>query len=332
MKRFILSSVLIIAFAAVSFADVRFTSGKSVSNIPFKLLNNHIYLQVSVNNSKPLWFLLDTGAGNVINLRHAQALGLKLTSAGQTTGVGEGMADVFITDNVSYSLPGVTVTQQKFAVLSLANVEECLTKVDIDVEGQIRPRTPVATDKEERPMDGILGDQFLRLFVVEIDFIKKTINLHDPESYRYKGDGEKIPLEIEPSRIYMRAPITGITGSAINGRFYIDTGSATAITLASPFVDQNKLLPPPDQTTPFPICGIGGDSQTQIGRVNEISLGKIKVEKSITMFSRAKNGVLASSDFSGHIGNALLRNFRVVFDYSRRVMILERVKELPVTN
>jgi predicted aspartyl protease len=38
----------------------------------------HALITVSVNNSKPLWFLLDTGASNLINLRHAQALGLKL--------------------------------------------------------------------------------------------------------------------------------------------------------------------------------------------------------------------------------------------------------------
>ncbi|HKV37230.1 MAG TPA: hypothetical protein VJP89_23005, partial [Pyrinomonadaceae bacterium] len=74
MKRLIVASVLVIAFAAVSLgkpSDVRFASGKSALNIPFKLLNNHIYLQVSVNDAEPLWFLLDTGAANIINRRHA---------------------------------------------------------------------------------------------------------------------------------------------------------------------------------------------------------------------------------------------------------------------
>ena len=109
-------------------------------------------------------------------------------------------------------------------------------------------------------MDGVLGVELFRLFVVEIDYVAKTINLHAPENYRYQGEGEKIPLEIREKYIYMRAPITASNHTALTGLFRIDSGSAAALVLASPFVEQNKLLPPANQTTPFPICGIGGDS------------------------------------------------------------------------
>lgn len=325
MKRLIVSSALIITFAAVSLgkaADVRFASGKSALNIPFKLLNNHIYLHVSVNDSEPLWFILDTGAGNIINQRHAAALGLKPVSSGQTTGVGEGVTDYFLTENVSFKLPGVTIGNQKVAVLSLENVEECLTRIDVDAEGQIITRA-AARAKGEHPIDGVLGAEFFRLFVVEIDYATKTINLHEPQSYRYLGDGEKLQLEFNGPHIFMRASISAATHTALPSRFLIDSGSAMAVVLTSPFVEQNKLLPPANQTTPFPACGIGGDSQTQIGKIGEVRLGKIKVENPITMFSQAKNGELARSDYSGQIGGATLRRFRVVFDYSRKLMILK---------
>lgn len=324
MKRLIVCSALIIAFAAIASGkapDVRFASGKSALNIPFKLLNNHIYLQVSVNDAEPLWFILDTGAGNIINRRHAQALGLKTVSAGQATGVAEGVADYWRTENVSFKLPGVTLANQKFAVLSLENVEECLTRIDVDSEGQITTRTATRA-KGEHPIDGVLGTEFFQLFVVEIDYVAKTINLHEPKSYRYEGDGEKIQLEFDGRHIYMRGSISTATHSDLSGRFLIDSGSAMAVVLTSPFVDQNKLLPPANQTTPFPACGIGGDSQTQIGRISEMRLGKLKVENPVTMFSQAQNGELARSDYSGQIGAATLRRFKVVFDYSQKVMIL----------
>jgi|SRR5215213_7299026 len=328
MKRFVLSSAVIMACAAIALAnvsDVRFASGRSALNIPFKLFKNHIYLQVSVNGAKPLWFLLDTGAGNIINLKHARSFGLRLTPAGQTTGNGEGLADLFTTDNISYSLPGVTVGRQKFAVLSLENVEECVQKLDIDAEGRLTARARAAGEKLDQAMDGVLGAEFFRLFVVEIDYVTKTINLYDPENYRYVGDGERIPLEIDMRvHIFMRAQITASTHSSLSGRFLIDTGSAAALMLTSPFVEQNKLLPPADQTTPFPVCGIGGDSQTQVGKISEIRLGNVKVENPITMFSQARNGVLADPEISGNIGNAILRRFKVVFDYSRKVMILDQ--------
>jgi hypothetical protein len=328
MYRFILSISLIISCCAVSFGetpDVRFASGKSALNLPLRIYNNHVYLQVSVNNAKPLWFLLDTGAGSIIiNLRNARALGLKLDPAGQTTGVGEGLADVFFAENVSFALPGVTIAHEKFAVLSLENVEECSNKIDVDLQGKITWRAQAAKGDEQQPIDGVLGDEFFRLFVVEIDYAAKSINLYDPKSYHYQGKGERIPFEVRQKHIYMRAPITASGRSSINGLFMIDTGSAGALVLTSPFVEQHELLPPPSQTTPFSICGIGGDSQTQIGTLAETRLGKLKIENPVTMFSQATNGVLSSPDFSGHIGNAILRRFKVVFDYSRRVMILDQ--------
>ena len=108
-KRLILATTFIVGLCAVSLAnssDVQFASGRSALNIPFKIVNNHTYLHTRINNSKPLWFLLDTGAPTIINQRHAKSLGLKLSHAGQTTGVGEGTADFFWAENISFSLPG----------------------------------------------------------------------------------------------------------------------------------------------------------------------------------------------------------------------------------
>ena len=73
--------------------DVRFSSGNSALKIPFELYNNHIYLQVSVNGSKPLRFILDTGSSHIIDTKQAKALGLKLQFQGQAQGIGEGKVD-----------------------------------------------------------------------------------------------------------------------------------------------------------------------------------------------------------------------------------------------
>src|SRR5687767_14204454 len=89
-------------------ADARFTSGKSALGIPFELDNNHIYVRVSVNGSRPLSFILDTGAYSIIHERKARSIGLKLKLIGQAGGVGANQPDVYlVTDKVSFSLPGV---------------------------------------------------------------------------------------------------------------------------------------------------------------------------------------------------------------------------------
>jgi hypothetical protein len=326
LNRFILLIVLIVSCGAVSFGgapEVRFASGQSALNIPFRIFKNHIYLPVSVNG-KALWFLLDTGAGNIIDLSSARTLGLQLNPGGQTTGVGEGTDNYFWTENVSFTLPGVTVSREKFAVISFAALKECINKTNVDLQGRVSLRAQAAEGDERQPFDGVLGKEFLRRFAVEIDYAAKLINLYEPQSYQYRGQGERIPLEVGQTHIYVRAPITASGRPPINGRFIIDSGSMTALMLNSPFVAQNKLLPPPNQTVPFSVCGIGGDSQTQLGSLAEIRLGNIKLESPVTMFSQAANGTLADPDVSGTIGNAVLRRFKVVFDYSRRVMILDQ--------
>lgn len=175
ISRFITSVILIIGFASLSMADVRFASGKSALKIPFKSYNNHIYLRVGVNNSKPLWFLLDTGASNIINERNAGAINLKLTPVGQTDGVGETSVDVSLAENISFTLPGVTYKAQKVAVVSLENVERCASEITVDLQGKITLREQPAKGDERQAIDGVLGDEFFKNFVVEIDHTAQLI-------------------------------------------------------------------------------------------------------------------------------------------------------------
>ena len=98
--------------AQPSAPDVRFASGKSSLRIPLRLHNNLIYLQLSINNSRPLWFILDTGASHIIDPRRAQALGLQLRAAERTIGVGETYVDVSTAGGITFRLPGVTLSDQ----------------------------------------------------------------------------------------------------------------------------------------------------------------------------------------------------------------------------
>lgn len=103
----------------------------------------------------------------------------------------------------------------------------------------------------------------------------------------------------------------------------IDTGFMGALILNRPFVEKSGLLPPDEQTTPFELCGIGGTSKTRIGTLESLRLGSADVKAPVTLFSQAAEGNLSREDFDGMIGNALLRRFKVVFDYSRSRMFLE---------
>lgn len=325
--RLILSAVLTICLVAASSSaavlDVSFTSGHSAIKIPFRLYNNHIYLRVAVNGSAPLWFVLDTGARNIIASKHARALGLKLTPAGQAIGNGEKTLDAFTTENVSFALPGVTVTRQRFAVMDWEELEECSNDVDVDAQGNMSKRRQSRKGDERQPFDGVLGDEFFRLFAVELDYAAQVMNLYEPKDYKYNGRGEVIPLEVRPRHIFVRTRLASSKAGNVTGLFMIDTGYMGALLLHRPFVEKNGLLPPDDESTPFEMCGIGGGSMARTGKLESLRLGSLDVKSPATLFSQAKAGNLISTDYDGLIGNAILRHFKVLFDYSRDRMILE---------
>jgi hypothetical protein len=323
--RFGFAALLAMSLGATSSmaSDVRFTSGHSALKIPFRLFNNHIYLHVSVNGSAPLWLVLDTGAPNIIASKHARALRLKVIPAGRSDGVGENLVEAFRARDVAFALPGIAVTGQTFGVLPWEEIEECANKVDIDSLGNITPRTQSSTGDQRQPFDGVLGDEFFKLFVVEIDYAAQLIDLYEPRSYRYAGRGEAIPLEVRQQKIFVRAPIKSSISGNVTGTFMIDTGSAGAVSLNRPFIEKHGIMPPDAETTPFDVCGIGGTSRSRIGTLESLGLTRAGIKAPVTIFSQAREGTAASTDWDGLIGNAILRRFKVVFDHSRSRMYLE---------
>lgn len=283
--------------------DVRFLSGDAARSIPFELRDNHIYLRVGVNNSEPLLFILDTGASSIISRRCAESLDLEVRGGERGYGVGEDSVEAASVRNVSLHLPGVTLSGQSVAVLPLESLQTSLG----------------------RPVDGILGYNFFRRLVVEIDYASRIINLYSPEGYRYRGGGERIPLIVDEDSglIFTRAQVKPTNRAPLNGLFEIDSGGGHALILNRPFVERHKLLMPAQKAHPVLVGGVVGSSSAVQGMVEGLRLGRARVENVGTFFSLAREGMLASEEFDGNIGNEVLRRYKIVFDYSRRQMILE---------
>lgn len=288
-------------------SEVRFNSRNSARGVPFELHNNHIYLQVKVNNSEPLSFILDTGASSVISRKRAESLGLKFGGKERGLGVGENAVEASFVQGVSLNLPGATLSRQKIAVVALEDLQKSL--------GQ--------------PVDGILGYSFLSRFVVEIDYAAKIINLYAPKNYRYKGKGERIPLIVDADSelVFARATLKPSNRPPIRGLFEIDSGGGHALILNSPFVERNNLLTQAQKSNSVLVGGIVGSSRAVAGTIENLHIGRnSQVENVNTLFSLATEGMLANEEFDGNVGNEFLRRFKVVFDYSRRSMILELSK------
>lgn len=275
--------------------NVRFATGNSALKIPFELDGNIILLRVSVNNSKPLKFIFDTAASvTVINPKRAAELGLKMQEQVQGKATG-GAIQASLIRGVSLSVPGATVSNQLIAAVSFGEFP-CYE------------------------IDGILGNNFTDKFVVEIDYQNKFLNLYSPKTYAYAGKGAVIPISFAGGRVSVsRAKIFVGTRNSIEGNFEVDTGADGTLVVYSPFVEKHKLLEAMPQTVQSKGVGAGGEEEIFIGRVEGVELGKLVIDNPTIGLSRNTEG----EKYDGIIGGEILRRFKVIFDYSRKRMILE---------
>jgi predicted aspartyl protease len=281
-------------------SNVRFVSGRSALGIPLEMDGNTIFLRVRVNDSPPLKFIFDTGAGmTVINARLAASMKLKAHDKAKGTGIGGSLEGTFI-KGISLGVPGVKVFNQPVAAFPFDAVPACAA-------GDI---------------DGIIGYEFIKEFVVEIDYAAKTLNLHDPQSYTYSSRGEIIPLTIERTP-FVHATVALVGRAPVEGKFEIDTGSDGTLSINKPFVEKHKLLADAAQTSKGSNRGLGGESETISVRLKSLQLGSFVLQNPVVDLSLATEGSLASETNDGPIGNEILRRFKVIIDYSRQRMMLE---------
>jgi predicted aspartyl protease len=280
--------------------DYKFASGHSSLRISFEEDDGYIFLQLRINDSEPLWFGLDTGATHtLIDRQVAESLHLKSERNEQIAGAG-GIEEAAIFKNVSFKLPGAELQNQTLWAIPLNHLSAA----------------------NGHKMDGILGYELFKYFVVDIDYDAKVMNLYEPSRYEYRGRGQSIPLSVQDDgEIYVRASVQAPGGNPVEGEFVIDTGGNRTVLLARTFVEQHQLLQTVERTLAVRGGGVGGEIQLAMGRLKSLRLGQFVLASPVAGF--IKVGQIADANKAGNIGGGFLRRFRVIFDYSRKRMILE---------
>jgi len=274
------------------------------AEIPFKLVNKHIVLTVRVDNSRPLSFVLDTGDQfAVIDLARARELNLKLGSEVRVGGAGAATAAGAMVENSSFTISGFDGFSQRVAMaLPISSLSSRL--------GQ--------------DFDGIIGRDFIQEFVVEVDYQRGVLRLHDKQKFVYKGPGESVPIQLVTGHPILEAEVQPIGGTILKGKFVLDLGAGLALALYSPFVNEHQLLNPNIKTIrSMGGAGAGGETKGRIGRVSQLKVGNLVINNPITMFSEDKAGAFASSSLAGNIGARIAERFRVFLDYAHMRIILE---------
>ena len=297
------------------------TSSAPVAQLPFFLESNHIVVTLPVvqagigsravsKNTPPFRLILDTGADFSLIAQEAFAA-RKLAIAPQAL------------EKTNVTINGTG----DGAALSARFVRG----VEFDAGGlTLRPQTIVAPLGlvYQFGVDGILGAEIFRAYVVEVDYEKRIVRFFDPKTYAPPGKNSgftRLPISFvgKNKRPVVPVEITPYGFAKTTARLTLDTGSTGTFSFAAPFVQKHGWEKFAPQTTAGGGIGIGGKSNERRGRLKSADFGGITLAAPYADFSFNTRGAMASGDSDGLLGGQILRRFTIIMDYKNAALYLK---------
>ncbi len=275
------------AQAADASSKNTFARGKE-STFSFTLQKGMIFVPLRLNGSRVLSFVLDTGSTRMLVDRAlAITLGLKASGTGSIQGAGAGRIPIEFVDDVGIGVPGMKSAGYQFSTADLQTLQASLgTRVD-----------------------GILGYEFFRRFVVTIDYESRTLTLTLPEAFHSKGSAQEIPIELKNKWAFVKADLVLPGPVRVQDNFLIDTGSSDAI-------DHPIVMKVQSRVSTTSGVGLGSPVQGATARATSFQLGRYVLADPIVSCCGATD---ASSRL---IGSDMLKFFTISFDYpSSRIFV-----------
>lgn len=271
---------------------------RGTTTVPFRLLNNHVIVDVRINGAGPFPFMVDTGGHDIVTPGTLEALDIGQSGSAIIGGGGEATA---------------------------TNGYARVDRIELG-EAVLEDQTVPALDFSPLPVEGValggmLGLEFLRHFVTRIDYGSQTLTLIDPRRFdapMQASAGEKLDFAF-----YEHIPQVIGTLDGRKARFNIDTGSRSDVTLTRPFVERWDLRNAyPDGHVMTEGWGAGGATRPYVTRAGALTLGDIPVPRPVAGLSESRRGAFADALYDGNIGSGLLKRFVVTFDYPRQALYL----------
>lgn len=282
---------------------VTIDGGATTATVPFRLLNNHIYVEAMVNGKGPYNFLVDTGGHTLLSPRVVHEVGLKSVGTATTSGAGEG-----------------TETS------GFAQVDE-IAIGPVKMRDQMGFTTEIYKPAIEGvPVDGMVGFELFRRLAVVVDYGRQTLTFTDFAHFDPKGLGTAIPF-----KFYDHLPNVEGKVDDLPARFDIDTGSRAEVDITSPFVARMNLRARFSKgVSAVTGWGVGGPSRSYVVRMPSLTLGTVRVDGPTAGLSEDKGGSISDPNYEGNVGSGFLKRFVVSFDYSKQIMYLKPIVPAPV--
>lgn len=280
------------------------------TEVPFKIEQGFIVVDVWLEGIIPLKMIFDTGAENTILFDKEITTLMGVQYERQIPIMGSDLDSAIIANiarNVTLRLAGCNKVKRDIIVLE-----------DNDL---------LLREKLGIQMNGILGGNFFSNLVVKIDYKKKVIRFIHPSDFDPPKYYEEFDLTIFSNKPYLDAAVDIGNRQNTSAKFLLDTGSALPFLLHA---NTDTSLSLPNRIMVGNLgYGISGVLMGFRGIVDRLQFGSFKFDQITTSFqdlnldSTVLNRPLIRN---GILGNALLARFHVIIDYTKEKLYLRPLK------
>ncbi len=309
MKQIIIL-VLAFTFSLSVFGQESFVFEKGVEKvvIPFKFINNLIFIPIKVNGIE-LNFLLDSGVEETILFSMEDKKEVNFFNVEKITLRGLGS---------EASIEGLKSTKNKLECNGLKSENHFLYIV-LDQSFNLSSHIGI-------PVNGIIGYNFLKNNLVEINYTNKKISVYKDSDKLRKRINKKfqvVPITIERSKPYVASSVV-LNSNEIPIKLLIDIGNSDAIWL---FENESKGIKIPLKNfEDYLGKGFSGDVEGKRAQVSKFKLSNFEFNNPIVAFpdSTSIKNVRMVKDRAGSVGSEILKRFSIIFDYPNQQLFLRK--------
>lgn len=287
-------------FTALVFAGPLYAGNIPVDTLAFRLgTDNRIYVECRVNDSEPLEFLFDTGATDMVMNPQSPKSNYSMTF-----------------DKVVNNLGTTGSNEVK---------QSSSNRLAIGRHTEVDGLEFIAINYPPDAWDGVLGQSFMSRYIVEVDYKRRCIYLYSREQYTPPKDVVKIKMQMRINKSLPCIPLkVHINGKKYNVMAEVDTGSDRTLDLNTPFVKRHGLL---GKLRPFAFSRItssdGNSGELKNVHFDKVMLGSISLPYIPGALSTLTEGVQASDEIDGMLGNNFLQRFDLVIDLQGQWLYLK---------
>lgn len=304
-----INCILLFFYCFSTKAETKFyylNSNKSMVTFPFKMFNNILMVEMSVNKKHTLKFIFDSGCKStiIIHPKWLDSFDIPYKQKVYFSGLGyKDSVETMKIDDGYIELGGLRGEHIPIYILS---------KDSMMIDNYL------GTD-----VDGIFGAEIFEKFYVHINYKKRLIELYNKRpSKKLNATYKKLPVTIRKSKGYISCMVMNQHNEFFLSELLLDTGANVPVIIKNQEPEALKI----DKYIDAEIGeGLSGPIYSRVGRIKKIFIDTLKFDSVVVVFNDTPISFrdMDENTLDGNIGNDILNRLDIYYAFPEKAIYLK---------